>query len=99
VFGVSPAFVLSGYGHDFSLENYCEALPRIQRIGFDAFQSEIYTAAAAPEWLQGGGDACSGSSPTSDGPTQFVAHFMLACFATEGRLGPGRGCDEEERIG
>jgi len=37
MFGVSPAFVLSGYGHGFSLENYCEALPRIRRLGFDAF--------------------------------------------------------------
>jgi hypothetical protein len=54
VFGVSPAFVLSAYGHDFSLDNYCEALPRIRRLGFDAFQLEIYTAAAVPEWLRGG---------------------------------------------
>ena len=35
MFGVSPAFALSGYGREFSLENYCAALPRIRRLGFD----------------------------------------------------------------
>jgi len=48
VFGVSPAFVLSGYGREFSLENYCAALPRIRRLGFDKMHLGQGTVPWAP---------------------------------------------------
>jgi len=98
VFGVSPAFVLSGYGHGFSLENYCEALPRIRRLGFAAFQPEIYTAAALPEWLQGGRRVQRIATDLGLTPTQFVAHFMLEWFASPERLGPDQGLDDLSRV-
>jgi sugar phosphate isomerase/epimerase len=53
MFRVSPAVVLSGHGHGFSLENYRDALPRIRRLSFVAFQLEIFAATAFPEWLRG----------------------------------------------
>jgi sugar phosphate isomerase/epimerase len=98
VFGVSPAFVLSAYGHDFSLENYCEALPRIRRLGFDAFQPEIYTAAAVPDWLQGGRRVQRIATDLGLATTQFVAHFMLEWFANPERLGPDQGLDDLRRV-
>lgn len=98
MFGVSPAFVLSGYGNGFSLENYCEALPRIRRLGFDAFQPEIYTATAVPEWLQGGRRVQRIATDLGLTPTQFVAHFMLEWFASPERLGPDQGLDDLKRV-
>jgi sugar phosphate isomerase/epimerase len=98
MFGVSPAFVLSGYGCDFSLENYCEALPRIRRLGFDAFQPEIYTAAAVSEWMQGGCRAQRIATDLGLTPTQLVAHFMLDWFASPERLGPDQGLDDLKRV-
>jgi sugar phosphate isomerase/epimerase len=50
--GVSPAFVFSLYGTGFSAQDFCAALPRIQRLGFSAYQPEIYHAAAIPEWTR-----------------------------------------------
>ena len=98
MFGVSPAFVLSGYGNGFSLEDFCEALPRIRRLGFDAFQPEIYTAAAVPEWLRGGRRVQRIATDLGLTPTQFVAHFMLEWFASPERLGPNEGLDDLERV-
>jgi sugar phosphate isomerase/epimerase len=98
MFGVSPAFVLSGYGNGFSLESYCEALPRIRRLGFDAFQPEIYAATAVPEWLQGGRRVQRIATDVGLTPTQFVAHFMLEWFASPARLGPDQGLDDLKRV-
>jgi sugar phosphate isomerase/epimerase len=98
MFGVSPAFVLSGYGHRFSRENYCESLPRIRRLGFDAFRPEIYTAAAVLEWLQGGRRVQRMATDLGLTPTQFVARFMLEWFTSPERLGPGQGLDDLRRV-
>ena len=48
MFGVSPAFVLSLHGQDFSVDDFCEALPRIGRLGFTAYQPEVFHAAGYP---------------------------------------------------
>ena len=66
MFGVSPAFVLSGSGRGFSLENYCQSLPRIRRLGFDAFSAGDLHGRGRARMAAGGGAACSGSPPTSD---------------------------------
>lgn len=97
MFGVSPAFVLSGYGHGFSLENYCEALPRIRRLGFAAFQPEIFVATAIPEWLRGARRIQRIAADLGLTPSQFVAHFMLEWFASPERLGPDQGLDDLKR--
>jgi sugar phosphate isomerase/epimerase len=73
-------------------------LPRIRRLGFDAFQPEIYTAAAVREWLQGGRRVQRIATDLGLTPTQFVAHFMLEWFASPERLGPDQGLDDLKRV-
>jgi hypothetical protein len=41
MFGVSPAFIVSLYGPQFSISQFCEALPLIRKIGFFAYQKFI----------------------------------------------------------
>ena len=94
MFGVSPAFVLSLYGHDFSVDDFCEALPRIGRLGFAAYQPEVFHAAALPEWARGAHRVHRTAEALGLVPSQFVAHFMLEWFANPERLHPSGGLDE-----
>jgi len=96
--GVSPAFVFSLYGTSFTVADFCDALPRIKRLGFSAFQPEIYVAAALPEWLREAGRVQHTASDLGLTPTQFVAHFMLEWFAGPERLDPDLGLDELKRV-
>lgn len=98
MFGVSPAFVFSLFGTGFTIHDYGAALPRLQRLGFAAYQPEIYVATAIPEWERGAGEIHRAASDLGLMPSQFVAHFMLAYFATPEQLEPGRGCDELKRV-
>jgi hypothetical protein len=75
--GVSPAFVLSLYGSGFSLQDFCDALPRIKRLGFSAYQPEIYHAVAIPEWVRRALQVDATASELGLRASQFVAHFML----------------------
>ena len=96
--GVSPAFVLSAYGTGFSVADFRDALPRIARLGFSAFQPEVYVAAALPEWLREAGGLRRTAEDVGLVPTQFVAHFMLEWFAGPDTLDPDLGLDELKRV-
>jgi sugar phosphate isomerase/epimerase len=96
--GVSPAFVFSLYGTGFSLQDYCAALPRIQRLGFSAYQPEIYHTAAIPEWARDARQVDATAAGLGLQATQFVAHFMLEWFARPERLGPTQGLDDLKRV-
>jgi len=98
MYGVSPAFILSGYGQGFSIEDFCDALPRIRRLGFAAFQPEIFIAAAVPEWQWGAQGVQRIAENLGLVPSQFVAHFMLEWFACPERLGPDQGLDDLKRV-
>jgi len=98
MYGVSPAFILSGYGQGFSIEDYCDALPRIRRLGFAAFQPEIFFATAIPEWLRGARRIQRIAADLGLVPSQFVAHFMLEWFASPERLGPDQGLDDLKQV-
>jgi sugar phosphate isomerase/epimerase len=98
MFGVSPAFVFSLYGTGFTVPDFCDALPRIKRLGFEAFQPEIYAANAISEWLREAGRLQRTAADLNLVPTQFVAHFMLEWFASPERLGPDQGLDELRRV-
>ena len=98
MFGVSPAFVFSLYGTGFTVPDFCDALPRIKRLGFEAFQPEIYVANAISEWLREVGRLQRTAADLNLVPTQFVAHFMLDWFARPERLGPDQGLDELRRV-
>jgi sugar phosphate isomerase/epimerase len=96
--GVSPAFVFSLYTTGFTVRDYCAALPRLERIGFRAFQPEIYAAESVPEWLREAGQVQRTAADLGLTPTQFVAHFMLAWFACPERLEPDLGLDDLKRV-
>jgi sugar phosphate isomerase/epimerase len=98
VFGISPAFVLSLHGQGFSVENFCEALPRAKRLGFSAYQPEIFHEASLPGWVRGAHKVHRTAGDVGLVPTQFVAHFMLEWFASPERLDPCRGLDELKAV-
>lgn len=98
MFGVSPAFVFSLFGTAFRLQDYCAALPRLQRLGFGAYQPEIYRADALAEWERGAGELHGVASDLGLVPSQLVAHFLLERFKGPGAIEPGRGCDEIRRL-
>jgi sugar phosphate isomerase/epimerase len=98
MFGVSPAFVFSLYTIGFTVQDYRAALPRLHRLGFRAFQPEIYVAEAIPEWLREAGDLQHSAADLGLLPSQFVAHFMLEWFASPERLGPNQGLDDLKRV-
>jgi sugar phosphate isomerase/epimerase len=98
MFGVSPAFVLSLHGHDFSVDDFCEALPRIGRLGFTAYQPEVFHASALPEWARGAHRVHRVAETLGLVPSQFVAHFMLEWFANPERLDPCGGFDELKTV-
>ena len=98
MFGVSPAFVLSAYGQGFSVADFCEALPRIRRLGFAAYQPEIFFRSALAEWQRDGAAVQRAANDLGLVPTQFVAHFMLEHFALPDRLGSEQGCDDLKRV-
>jgi sugar phosphate isomerase/epimerase len=94
MFGVSPAFVLSLYGNDFSVDDFCGTLPRIARLGFSAYQPAVFHATALPEWVRDAHRVQRAAETVGLAPSQFVAHFMLEWFANPERLHPSGGLDE-----
>jgi sugar phosphate isomerase/epimerase len=96
--GVSPAFVFSLYGTGFTVADFCDALPKIKRLGFSAFQPEVYVATAIGEWLQGVSRVGRAAADLGLVPTQLVAHFLLEAFATPERLDPEVGLDDLKRV-
>jgi sugar phosphate isomerase/epimerase len=98
VFGISPAFVLSLYGQEFSVENFCEALPRAKRLGFSVYQPEIFHEASLAGWVRGAHQVHRTAGDLGLVPSQFVAHFMLEWFANPERLDPCGGLDELKAV-
>lgn len=96
--GVSPAFVFSRYGTGFTVADFCDALPKIKRLGFSAFQPEVYVATAIPEWLQGARRIGRTAADLGLVPTQLVAHFLLEAFASPERLNSDVGLDDLKRV-
>lgn len=96
--GVSPAFIVSLYGPEFSIGNFCEGLQLVKKLGFSAYQPEILVETALPEWAH---DASSVHRTASDlglVPTQFVAHFMMGEFSNAEKLTPRSGIDKLNQI-
>lgn len=96
--GVSPAFIVSLYGPAFSIGDICDALPRIKRLGFSAYQPEIFVKAALPEWMRDAQRVHRTASDLGLVPTQFVAHFLLEQFASAEQLDPYHGLDELKQV-
>ena len=99
MFGVSPAFVVSLYGPDFTVSDFCDALDKVKALGFGAYQPEIFTRAGLDEWANGGAKKVSEKAQQLElKPTQFVAHFMHAYFATPQQVMSDSGIDELKRV-
>jgi sugar phosphate isomerase/epimerase len=95
MFGVSPAFVLSGWGEGFSPADYAEALDVAAELEFTSFQLEVFSPDRLAEWMSGG-SALVGARADSLGlrPSQFVAHFMLPAFSSSEALHSNQGLEE-----
>ena len=98
MFGVSPAFIVSLYGPQFSVSQFCEALPLIRKIGFSAYQPEIYIKAELSKWLRDAKNIHCNAVDLGLVPTQFVAHFMFEEFLSPEHLDPQRGLDELKQV-
>jgi sugar phosphate isomerase/epimerase len=98
VYGVSPAFVLSACGEDFTPDDFCACLERIAALGFDAFQPEVFHRERLPEWLAGGARLLSARGRDLNlSASQFVAHFLTPCLASAASLRSDEDADELKR--
>jgi sugar phosphate isomerase/epimerase len=99
MFGVSPAFVVSLYGKQFSVQDYCRALELVKELGFSGFQPEIFTKEALPDWINSGSKAVSKQARESGlQATQFVAHFMMESFSTPEAVHSDSGLEDLKQI-
>jgi sugar phosphate isomerase/epimerase len=95
MFGVSPAFVVSLYGQKFTVPDFCKALPQIKKLGYSAFQPEIFLREKIDEWVSDGAKTVASAAHNAGlKPTQFVAHFMWEYFSTPEMITPQAGLDE-----
>jgi sugar phosphate isomerase/epimerase len=98
MFGVSPAFVVSMFGKNFTANQFCETLPIIQELGFVGYQPEIFYAEKLNEWENGGAIKINRSAENLGlVPSQFVAHFLMKCFSNPIELSTDSGMDELKR--
>jgi sugar phosphate isomerase/epimerase len=97
-YGVSPAFVVSKWGSQFSVANVCETLPLIRELGFASFQPEIFVAESLNEWVYGGAAQIARTAADLDVRTNvFVAHFLLEGFASEAAMASNDDLDLLDR--
>ena len=97
--GVSPAYYVSRYGDLFTPADVAAALDDLAGLGFGGYQLEVFHREALPAWRSGGGSAVRERSAGAGLKAhQFVAHFMLAAFATPEALGSQRGVEEMKGV-
>ena len=83
MFGVSPAFVLSLYGENFTPRNYVQAAKLSSDLGFQGLQGEIFSLDQIPAWLKGGALELSKALKDNNLKTpQFVAHVLMDQFSS-----------------
>lgn len=99
MFGVSPAFVVSLYGKQFSVKDFCQALEVIKESGFSGFQPEIFTKEALPDWTTSGSKTISNKARDCGlQATQFVAHFMMENFSTPEEVDSDSGLEDLKNV-
>ena len=85
--GLSPAYFISRFSDEFTPSDVAEGLAEIRQMGYDGFQLEVYHRRNLKQWLAGGGQLVRQTAEDLGlKPTQFVAHFMMAAFATPADL-------------
>jgi len=99
MFGVSPAFVVSLYGKQFSIKDFCQALEVVKELGFSGFQPEIFTKEALPDWINSGSKTISKKAGELGlQATQFVAHFMMENFSTPEEVNSESGLEDLKNV-
>lgn len=98
-FGVSPSYMISLWGEEFTAEQQIESLPGIADLGFWSFQPEVYLSDRLAQWVSGGA-ARVGAAADRYGLTasQLVGHFLLHGFDTEESLYSDWGINEAGRF-
>jgi sugar phosphate isomerase/epimerase len=83
------------YGQKFTVPQFCEALGQIQKLGYQAFQPEVFLKETLCDWVDGGAKTVAAAGRnTSLVPTQFVAHFLWEYFSTPEMITPAAGLEE-----
>ena len=99
MFGVSPAFIVSLYGKQFSIQDFCQALEVVKELGFSGFQPEIFTKEALPDWINSGSKTISKKAGELGlQATQFVAHFMMEVFSTPEEVHSDSGLEDLKNV-
>lgn len=99
MFGVSPAYFISRYGTGFTPGNVCAGLESLARMGFGAFQLEVFYADRLDEWEHSGAQEVAREARAAGlQVSQFVGHFLLHSFADHESLASDIGIEEFRRI-
>jgi sugar phosphate isomerase/epimerase len=97
--GVSPAYFASSASDRFSSDDVAAKLEGISALGFSGFQPEVFHAATLADWRRGGAHRVrERSAELGLKAHQFVAHFMLAAFATPEALSSQLGVEEMKGV-
>jgi len=97
--GVSPAFLLSKWGEGFGPGEYARSLPMVARLGFGAFQLEVFREGQLEAWTPEG---CRLVRETALElglvPTQLVGHFYQDRLSSGGGLSRREGLEPVKRL-
>lgn len=99
MFGVSPAYFISRFGNGFSPGDICNGLDDLARMGFGAFELEVFHPESLEEWEQRGApEVARAVKATGLEVSQFVGHFLLHSFADAQSLASEGGVEEFRRV-
>lgn len=96
--GVSPAFFFSTYSTDFSVDDYCDGLHLLKKLGLEGFQLEIFHEKRLQEWIEQSVKIQHKADELGLTVTQFVAHFLLEATKTPQALLSDYGFDQMKRV-
>ncbi|MFW6338023.1 MAG: sugar phosphate isomerase/epimerase family protein [Alkalispirochaetaceae bacterium] len=98
-FGVSPAYMISRWGEGFTAEQQAESLREIARLGFDAFQPEVFYPERLRAWvIEGAPKVAEMAERTRLVASQLVGHFLLHGFDSIETLRSDFGIEEAGRF-
>ena len=99
MFGVSPAYVISLKGEQFTAADQAGALKSIAALGFDCFQPEVFQQALLEEWTEGGARMVGREAGRLGlRASQLVGHFLLKAFDSVQAVDSDWGIAEVERF-
>jgi sugar phosphate isomerase/epimerase len=98
-YGVSPAFFISAYSEAFTIQDVCSGLHRIQQLGYQAYQPEVFLPERLEEWVTGGWKLVhEHGRDLGLVPSQFVAHFLMHTFDEPEQIMSDTGTEELKQV-